>query len=335
MVTAITEELHELIRTPLQRGAMSLAVTHIRSATTGEEWVEKEVHVNHENPYSAAKASTEVTAGYLVRGLEGAVQMRGVSYRAACSSQASLFLRMEYVKGRSLRDCINDENISIHEKIGYLYSTGRALIGIHERGVTHTDLKPDNIMVTQEGKIKILDFGLARHKHAGELCKPENTLGTPSYMAPEQTKGKKLSPGTDYFALGIMFYETITRTHPFADLADRIKDVESLFERCAEHKKIIEVDATTQVIKALQKPAVNRLKTIAKFDEEKLDSLAEYLELCWSFMGYNADRVADSWRELMRPSPDERDIIPYLEALEEHLESVGLPEGRIHLLRNH
>ncbi len=98
----------------------------------------------------------------------------------------------------------------------------KALAAAHERGIVHRDLKPENIVVTANGSVKVVDFGLAQFDVAAEdlasvtrLTDPGTMAGTPPYMAPEQLLGKPTSPRTDQFAFGVLLYELLTGRHPF------------------------------------------------------------------------------------------------------------------------
>jgi hypothetical protein len=98
----------------------------------------------------------------------------------------------------------------------------RALTAAHERGIVHRDLKPENIVITANGGVKVVDFGLAQFDVAAEdlasvtrLTDPGTMAGTPPYMAPEQLLGKPTSARTDQFAFGVLLYELLTGRHPF------------------------------------------------------------------------------------------------------------------------
>ena len=85
----------------------------------------------------------------------------------------------------------------------------------HVQGVVHRDLKPENLMVTSDGYVKILDFGLAKLRGAVKLTKTGTTLGTVAYMSPEQVAGKKVDGRTDLFSLGVVLYEMLSAEKPF------------------------------------------------------------------------------------------------------------------------
>src|SRR5262249_9514589 len=113
--------------------------------------------------------------------------------------------------------------------VGLLLNLGeqvaRALAATHAAGITHRDIKPDNIMLRDDGYVKVLDFGLARLVPAAAddpaatrllgQTTPGAVIGTAAYMSPEQARGETVTPASDIFALGIVFYELATGEHPF------------------------------------------------------------------------------------------------------------------------
>jgi serine/threonine protein kinase len=129
------------------------------------------------------------------------------------------YLATELVKGKSLRDIIAvsaplppDQAVPLMRKIA------EGMAYCHDNEVVHRDLKPDNILVTDEGQPIIMDFGLALTKssHRVTYANLSATAGTPDYMAPEQIEGQRGDPRTDLYALGTMFYEILLGTLPFS-----------------------------------------------------------------------------------------------------------------------
>jgi serine/threonine protein kinase len=132
-----------------------------------------------------------------------------------------LFIVTEFIDGATLRDEIaSDRRPSAAEIIRTAREIAGALAEAHARGVIHRDLKPENIMRTRDGRLKILDFGLARLEAAPAagtfVTQPGLLIGTPAYMAPEQLNGEVVDARADVFAFGAVLYEYISGKHPFA-----------------------------------------------------------------------------------------------------------------------
>jgi serine/threonine protein kinase len=85
----------------------------------------------------------------------------------------------------------------------------------HKKEIVHRDIKSSNIMITNNGKVKIMDFGLAKIKGGSEITKSTSTLGTVAYMSPEQTRGESIDHRTDIWSFGVVLYEMLTRELPF------------------------------------------------------------------------------------------------------------------------
>ncbi len=147
------------------------------------------------------------------------------------------FLVMELVDGETLAERIKRGPIPLPDALGYSRQILEALEGAHEKGVIHRDLKPANIKITSDGKIKVLDFGLAKSvetESASSVASNSPTLsiaatqagiilGTASYMSPEQAKGKPVDRRTDIFAFGCILYEMVTGKRAFD--GDDVSDV--------------------------------------------------------------------------------------------------------------
>ncbi len=133
-----------------------------------------------------------------------------------------IFIASEYLEGGTLRDEITAGRIDPPRAVAIATDVGRALAAAHDRGIVHRDLKPENIVITANGAVKVVDFGLAQFDVAAEdlasvtrLTDPGTMAGTPPYMSPEQLLGKPTSARTDQFAFGVMLYEMLTGRHPF------------------------------------------------------------------------------------------------------------------------
>lgn len=130
------------------------------------------------------------------------------------------YLVMEKVEGKSLRDVLDREGLSIPTVLQYAGTILEAVGYAHERGILHRDLKPDNIMVRSDGKTQVLDFGIARSTSQNTFMTMDDSIvGTPAYMPPERFNGE-FTQNSDQYALGLMFLEMLTGSHPMGNLMD-------------------------------------------------------------------------------------------------------------------
>ncbi len=129
------------------------------------------------------------------------------------------YISMEYIERGSLRPWIG--KLSLAQVAGVLEGMLAGLAHAEQRGIVHRDLKPENLMVTGEGTVKIADFGIAKalnQASAGRfLTATGTTVGTPTYMAPEQAMAKDIGPWTDLYSAGVMAYEMLVGQVPFHD----------------------------------------------------------------------------------------------------------------------
>jgi len=126
------------------------------------------------------------------------------------------FITMEFVEGKDLKQLLKEkQKLTAEEAVAIMEQVCLALEEAHEEGVIHRDLKPQNIMVDGQGKVLVMDFGIARSMEGSGATQTGALIGTPEYMSPEQAKGEKVDSRSDLFPVGIMFYELITGTQPY------------------------------------------------------------------------------------------------------------------------
>jgi tetratricopeptide (TPR) repeat protein/predicted Ser/Thr protein kinase len=130
-------------------------------------------------------------------------------------SPEGLFIVMEFVEGRTLKQVIEEETLSIKKVLDIGIQICEGLAIAHEKGIVHRDIKSDNIMLTPRGQVKIMDFGLAKLKGATKITQTGSTLGTASYMSPEQAQGEEVDQRSDIFSFGVVLYELLTGHLPF------------------------------------------------------------------------------------------------------------------------
>lgn len=184
------------------------------------------------------------------------------------------YIAMAYIEGQTLNELPNLNILPIKDIIEIGMQICSGLTAAHEKGITHRDLKPGNIMVDQTGTVKILDFGLATLSDTISNNDFDSTVtsnpfankiaGTISYMAPEQLIGQEISPLVDIFAFGIILYELITSEHPFA--ADSVSEISAKIlrdtpVRMTDKRLNIPYDLNRIISRCLHKNPIKRFQT--------------------------------------------------------------------------
>ena len=127
------------------------------------------------------------------------------------------FISMEYVEGTDLSDVIREKGaLPPDEAVEIVEQICLALDAAHSEGVVHRDLKPHNVMLAADGRVVVMDFGIARSLQASSMTQTGAMLGTPDYMSPEQVKGESVDARADLFALGVMFFQMLTGILPYS-----------------------------------------------------------------------------------------------------------------------
>ena len=125
------------------------------------------------------------------------------------------FIAMEFIEGESLDKQIEQGPLNLDEALDIAQQIAKGLEVAHKKGIVHRDIKPQNIMLGEDGHVTIMDFGLAQLTAASLLTRPDQTMGTTSYMSPEQTEGSGTDNRTDIWAVGVVLYEMVTGQRPF------------------------------------------------------------------------------------------------------------------------
>ena len=191
-------------------------------------------------------------------------------------SDGRLYLAMEYVVGSSMRNLVGNVELPLPRRVRWLVDVARALEAAHKAGIIHRDIKPDNVMIRDDGGVKVLDFGIARRttprgpdeQHVVDTVTGGGSIaGTPVYMAPEQIKGGDVDARCDQFAWGVMAYELVTGERPWAETGDVLSLVANILTESprpirAKTKDVPSVVEET-IMRALAKDPAQRFPSMA------------------------------------------------------------------------
>src|SRR5580700_817191 len=135
-------------------------------------------------------------------------------YDVSTDPSGAPFLVMEFISGKNLEQILAHSPVPFSSAAVWAADLASALAYAHRAGILHGDVKPSNIRVTEDDRVKLVDFGVARF--ASQVTGSDRVLGTPAYLSPEQIEGQKQDGRSDLFSLGIVLYEMITGVRPFA-----------------------------------------------------------------------------------------------------------------------
>jgi eukaryotic-like serine/threonine-protein kinase len=154
--------------------------------------------------------------------------------------RGTMYIVMEYVQGIDLYDLLEiTPRLPVDVAAIIALQVARALDYAHFRGIIHRDIKPANVMISHQGEVKLMDFGIARDEKLSDLTETGTGLGTPSYMSPEQILGDKLDFRSDLFSVGIVLYQMVTGRKPFIEDDSRTVMQKIRLDRYTSPRKLV------------------------------------------------------------------------------------------------
>jgi len=131
------------------------------------------------------------------------------------TSDHDFYISMEYVEGGNLNEFIEQNDLTIDEKIKLCFNISKSVNVLHKNGYIHRDLKPQNLLVDKNGSVKLTDFGISFHESVKRITPDGKLLGTPLFMSPEQINNLPVTKQSDLYSLGVIYYQVLTGTNPF------------------------------------------------------------------------------------------------------------------------
>ena len=189
------------------------------------------------------------------------------------------YIVMEYIEGKTLKQLLNKrESLTLTEVIDIMTQLTDGIAHAHESYIIHRDIKPQNIMIEDDGKIKITDFGIAMALNATQITQTNSVMGSVHYLPPEQASGKGSTIKGDIYSLGILMYELLTGTVPFkGDNAVEIalKHMKDKIPSVRKQNPAIPQSVENIILKAAAKNPRNRYETAREMHEDLVTCLSE------------------------------------------------------------
>jgi len=215
------------------------------------------------------------------------------------------YLVLEFVRGRSLREWINEKEIPPPQVFAIMHGVLQALDYAHRRAIVHRDMKPENVLISDEGNVKVADFGIARLMDdtgvGGTATKTGTTVGTPQYMSPEQVSSSKVDGRSDLYSAGIMFYELVAGQPPFT-----ATEADGPFTLMAKHVQA--PPKPPSVFRPGLNPELEEviMRSLAKRPEDRYQTGQEFDDA----MSRVADVMCPGWPRSLEPGADLSRMVP-------------------------
>lgn len=190
------------------------------------------------------------------------------------------YIVMEYVEGRTLRDIVKTEGpMSQKRAMEVMADVCAALDFSHRHGIVHRDVKPANVMITRNGAVKVMDFGIARALHDGQAAMTQTAavIGTAQYLSPEQARGEQVDARSDVYAAGCVLYELVTAEPPFtgdSPVAVAYQHVREAPQPPSASNPAVSAELDAVVLKALAKGTANRYQSASEMRSDLVRTLS-------------------------------------------------------------
>jgi eukaryotic-like serine/threonine-protein kinase len=209
----------------------------------------------------------------------------GTIHELSEDGNGQMYIVMAYYDGESLKDRLIRKPLEINEAIEISVQVANGLVRAHEAGIIHRDIKPANIIITKQGEVKIIDFGLAKRNGDTQISKDNAAPGTIAYMAPEQVVGNSIDSRTDIWSFGVVLYEMITGELPFKGEFDQ-----AVIYSILKKEPITSISLRTGIPFEIEQ-IIN--KALVKKPEERFSNMDEFLTNLQSINdSSNAEKLA-------------------------------------------
>ncbi len=182
------------------------------------------------------------------------------------------FIVMEYVEGRTLKQLIKKRGaLTLPEVVDIMLQLTSAIMKAHESYIIHRDIKPQNVIILEDGRVKVMDFGIAAQLNNNELTQTNSVMGTVYYLPPEQANGLAVTTRSDIYSLGILMYELVTGKVPFkgdSPVEVAIKQMKDPISDLSEYNPDIPQSVSNVILRACAKNPKNRYESAQAMHED-------------------------------------------------------------------
>ncbi len=240
------------------------------------------------------------------------------------------YIVMEYIAGETLKKKVQREGcLSVEEALRIAKEIARALREAHANNLVHCDIKPHNILVTPDGRVKVADFGIARAVTSSTMTYNGNVIGSVHYFSPEQAKGTKVTPKSDIYSLGVVLYEMLTGSLPFTGettVSIALKHLQEEPKPICQHNHKLPTMVEAIVQKAMAKEPGDRPSS-----DEMIEDI-QHTERFLGFEGGFETGESDPFATRLMPRVDVDEVQEELEDKTEIVKAVPFYKSRIFIM---